>query len=164
MKVLIEIPHTGMFPYQFVHAFPLMMISAMQKGVSIEYELRGHSLVYDAREGAAQKLLESDCDALLFLDSDMMPTADMLMRLIEADKPLVSALAFRRVPGYEPCIFKELSNGDAEIYHDYPKGLIEVAAVGMACTLIKREVFEKITQPWFILTEGSERTFRSVNV
>ena len=29
-------------------------------------------------EGAGKKFLESDCDYLLFLDSDMMPTADTL--------------------------------------------------------------------------------------
>ena len=148
MKVLIEIPHTGNFPYQFVHAFPLMMIRAMQKGISIEYELRGHSLVYDAREGAAKHFLSSDNDFLLFLDSDMMPPPDMLSKLIEYDKPIVSALAFRRVPNYEPCIFKKVDN-EATLYLDYPKGLIEVEGVGMACTLIKREVFEKVKEPWF---------------
>lgn len=149
MKVLIEIPHTGSFPWQFVHSFPLMMVTAMQNNINIEYELRGHSLVYDAREGAAKYFLESDNDYLLFLDSDMMPSRDMLLKLIEHDKPIVSALAFRRVPDYEPCIFKIVKDERVEMYRDYPKGLIEVAGVGMACTLIKKEVFEKVPQPWF---------------
>lgn len=152
MKVLIEIPHTGMFPYQFVNAFPLMIATSMKSGIGIEYELRGHSLVYDAREQAAKYFLESDCDYMLFLDSDMVPPADMLIKLIQHDKPIVSALAFRRVPNYEPCIFKN----DMEFYLDYPKGLIEVAGVGMACTLIKREVFEKVPQPWFTPTAIGE--------
>lgn len=149
MKILVEIPHTGMFPWQFVHSFPLMVVTAIQKGIGIEYELRGHSLVYDAREGAGKKFLESDCDYMLFLDSDMMPTADMLTRLIEHDKPIVSALAFKRVPNYEPCIFKTVTDEGGELYHDYPKGLVEVEGVGMACTLMKKEVFEKVPQPWF---------------
>jgi hypothetical protein len=150
MKVLIEIPHTGVFYWQFVHSFPLMMVTAMQKGVNIEYELRGHSLVYDARNGAAKYFLTSDCDALLFLDSDMMPPADMLIKLVEHDKPVVSALAFKRVPDYEPCIFKVINETEAVVYHDYPKGLIEVAGVGMACCLIKKEVFERVPSPWFM--------------
>lgn len=152
MKVLIEIPHTGMFPYQFVNAYPLMIATSMKSGIGVEYELRGHSLVYDAREQAAKYFLESDCDYMLFLDSDMVPPADMLIKLIQHDKPIVSALAFRRVPSYEPCIFK----GDMEFYLDYPKGLIEVTGVGMACTLIKREVFEKVPQPWFTPTALGE--------
>lgn len=151
MKVLIEIPHTGLFPYQFVHSFPLMMINAMQKGISIEYELRGNSLVYDARESAVKHLLDSDCDSILFLDSDMFPSADMLVKLVEHDKPIVSALAFKRTEPYYPCIFKTLDK-EATVYTDYPRGLIEVAGVGMACCLIKREVFEKVKEPWFFPT------------
>lgn len=149
MKILIEVPHTGLFYWQFVHSFPLMMVTAMQKGINVEYELRGHSLVYDARESAAKYLLESDCDAVLFLDSDMMPTADMLVKLVEHDKPIVSALAFKRVPDYEPCIFKKVTDTEATFYLDYPKGLIEVEGVGMACCLIKKEVFRNIPAPWF---------------
>ncbi len=152
MKILIEIPHTGMFPYQFVNSYPLMLATTMKRGIGIEYELRGHSLVYEAREQAAKHFLESDCDYLLFLDSDMVPPADMLIKLIQHDKPIVSALAFRRVPNYEPCIFKN----DMEFYLDYPKGLIEVAGVGMACTLIKKEVFQNVPQPWFTPTAIGE--------
>jgi GT2 family glycosyltransferase len=133
-----------------------MMVTAMQRGINIEYELRGHSLVYDARNGAAKYFLTSDADALLFLDSDMMPPPDMLTKLVEHDKPIVSALAFKRVPDYEPCIFREVSETEAVIYHDYPKGLIEVAGVGMACCLIKKEVFEKVPPPWFMPGELGE--------
>ena len=152
MKVLIEIPHTGMFPWQFVQSFPLMMATAMKQGIDLEMELRGHSLVYDAREQAAKQFLESDNDYLFFLDSDMVPKADTITRLIEHDKPIVSALAFRRVPNFEPCIFKD----DMTFYYDYPKGLIEVAGTGMACTLIKREVLENMPQPWFFPTNNGE--------
>lgn len=149
MKVLIEIPHVGMFPAQFVNAFPQLIATALKKGINIEYELRGHSLVYLAREDAAKYFLTTDCDSLLFLDSDMVPPPDTISRLVAHDRPIVSALAFRRVPNYEPCIFKHVGNEGGEIYHDYPKGLIEVAGTGMACTLIKKEVFEKVPQPWF---------------
>jgi GT2 family glycosyltransferase len=127
-----------------------MIIRAMQKGINIEYELRGHSLVYDAREEAVKYLLTTDADYILFLDSDMMPPADMLVKLIEHDKPIVSALAFRRVPEYEPCIYKAINDTEATVYTDYPKGLIEVAGVGMACCLIKREVFEQVPGPWYM--------------
>lgn len=153
MKVLIEIPHTGVFYWQFVHALPLMIVTTMQKGINVEYELRGHSLVYDSREGAVKYMLEhKDIDAILFLDSDMMPTADMLLKLIEHDKPIVSALAFKRTEPYYPCIFNKLKEKEAEVYTDYLRGLIEVEGVGMACCLIKREVFEQIPQPWYFPT------------
>jgi len=149
MKVIIEVPNTGLFPYQFVQMWPLMMFTAQQKGIDISYNLRMGSLIYDARECAAKKLLESDADAVLFLDSDMVPSADMLVKLVEHNKPIVTALAFKRVPPYTPCIFKHISKKEATVYTDYPKELTQIEACGMACCLIKREAFEKIPQPWF---------------
>jgi len=148
MKILIEVPHTGLFPWQFVNAFPLMVTQSLAKGMEVHQEFRGNSLIYDARNTAVKLMLENGMDAILFLDSDMEPPADMLVRLAAHDKPIVSALAFRRVPAFEPCIFKAVDE-TAHIYHDYPKGLIRVEGVGMACCLIKREVFETIPGPWF---------------
>jgi GT2 family glycosyltransferase len=89
-----------------------------------------------------------EVDALLFLDSDMVPPADMLLKLLEADKPIAGALAFKRRPPYEPCIFKEVTENSTEFYYDYPKGLIEIAGTGMACCLIKRCVLD-MPKPWF---------------
>ncbi len=144
MKILIEIPNTGLLPVETAAALMRMEKYANLWGIETECVFRRGCLIYDSREAAGNNLLESDCDALLFLDSDMYPTEEMLVRLLEAKKDIISALAFRRVPNYEPCIFDE--NG---FYHDYPEGVIEVEATGMACTLIKREVFEKTPQPWF---------------
>jgi GT2 family glycosyltransferase len=37
----------------------------------------------------------------------------------------------------------------ADFWLDYPKGLIEIQGVGMACTLIKRKVLETVQKPYF---------------
>jgi hypothetical protein len=144
MKVLIEIPNTGLLPVETAAALMRMEKYANLKGIETECVFRRGCLIYDSREEAGKNLLESGCDALLFLDSDMYPTEEMLVRLANAKKDIISALAFRRVPNFEPCIFNEKG-----FYHDYPEGVIEVEAAGMACILIKREVFEKTPQPWF---------------
>lgn len=153
MNILVEIPHTGHFPWEFVHAFPLMLFTAHQQGISIQYELVGHSLIYEAREAAARKVLTNkEYDAVLFLDSDMMPPADLIPKLVAHNKPIVSALAFKRTEPYYPCIFSKIGPKEATVYLDYPRGLIPVEACGMACCLIKREVFEQIPQPWYFPT------------
>ena len=121
----------------------------------------GLSLVYTAREEAAKAFLEGDYDALLFVDSDMVVPIDLLTRLVDADRDIISALAFRRTPGYEPCIFKTCNEQDAKFYLDYPKGMTEIEGVGMACTLIKRRVFETVPEPWFFphKTMGEDLSF-----
>lgn len=145
MKLLIGIPHTGLFHSEVVHAILGLQVPA---GAQVSFSLVGHSLVYDAREGLAKNTLE-EYDAILFLDSDMVPAPDTIIRLLAHNVPIVSALCFKRTPPHSPCIFKKVTTTDAHFYEDYPKGLIEVAGAGMACTLIRKEVFEKVPQPWF---------------
>jgi len=149
MKVVVCIPYTGYIAPQAAYSLPAMACYARSKGIELELLPIGLSLVYAAREQAAKYLLESGCDSLLFIDSDMVVPMDLVPRLIEADKDIVSGLAFKRVPGYEPCIFKKCDREGTEFYLDYPKGLIEVQGVGMACTLIKRKVFEILQTPYF---------------
>lgn len=149
MKVVVCIPYTGYIAPQAAYSLPAMACYARSKGIELELLPIGLSLVYAAREQAAKYLLESGCDSLLFIDSDMVVPMDLVPRLIEADKDIVSGLAFKRVPGYEPCTFKKCDREGTEFYLDYPKGLIEVQGVGMACTLIKRKVFEILQTPYF---------------
>lgn len=149
MRILICIPYTGFVAPQAAYSLIPMACHARNQGVSVDMLPIGLSLVYTAREEAVKAFLEGEYEALLFVDSDMVVPVDLLTKLIEADKDIVSALAFKRTPGYEPCIFKECNEQDAKFYLDYPKGLIEIQGVGMACTLIKRKVFESVPEPWF---------------
>ena len=149
MKVLMCIPYTGYIPPQAAYSLPPMACYARSKGIEIDMLPVGLSLIYTARERAADTLIQGGYDALLFIDSDMAVPANMLVKLIEHDKDIVSALAFKRFPPYEPCIFKKCDREGTEFWLDYPKGLIEIQGVGMACTLIKRKVFESVPKPWF---------------
>jgi hypothetical protein len=149
MKILICIPYTGYIPPQAAYSLPPMACYARSKGIEIGMLPIGLSLVYTAREKAAQALIDDDYDALLFIDSDMVVPVDLVTRLVEANKNIVSALAFKRIPPYEPCIFKKCDHEGTAFWLDYPKGLIKVEGVGMACTLIKREVFEAMEKPYF---------------
>lgn len=144
MKVLIGVPHTGLFPYQTVHA----MLSMRSKH-QLQWTLIGQSLIYDSREQMAQMVIDNGFDYLFFLDSDMQPPPDIIDKLIAHDKPIVSAMAFKRLAPFTPCFFKKVEVGKAEPLLEYPKGLVEVEGVGMACCLIKREVLEQTKKPMF---------------
>jgi hypothetical protein len=149
MKVLLCIPYTGYIPAQAAYSLPPMACYSRKHGIEVDMLPIGLSLVYVAREQAVEACLQSDYDALLFVDSDMVVPMDLLTRLVDANKDIISALAFRRVPPYEPCIFKKCDRGDMQFWLDYPKGLIEIQGVGMACTLIKRKVLETVQKPYF---------------
>lgn len=151
MKILVAIPYTSHVPATAAYTLMPMMSFTEKMGVSISQFTAGMSLVYIAREEAVKLAIKDNYDYLMFIDSDMVVPVNLITRLLSHKKPIVSGLAFKRVPDHEPCIFKSLDPPD--YYYDYPQGLVEVAAVGMACTLIDCNVLKALPPPWF-LPEG----------
>jgi hypothetical protein len=146
VKVLVGVPHMGIFPYQTV-ASMLNLIGATKYPNS--FALLGLSLVYVAREDIVKNAIDNGFTHVFFLDSDMNPPSNIINKLVEQDKDIISGMAFKRVFPFEPCFYdkiEETSEGKClRIYRDWEKdSLIEVVGVGMACCLIKIEVFKKL--------------------
>jgi hypothetical protein len=118
-----------------------------------------HSVAW-ARNNLIEQFLESDAEYLFLVDADMGVPREGLKTLVEHDLPIVGAFCFRRDPPYEPTLMIKTNqkiNEQTYLYEnmrDYPDGLMEVHATGGACLLIKREVLEKVTSPWFYELDG----------
>jgi hypothetical protein len=105
-----------------------------------------------ARNGVEKKFLELSSDpddTLVFLDSDHLFPQTIIRDLVNDDKPVVAALAFRRGPPFYPCAFKKDNNGILKPIHVYEKTLMRVDAVGFPAVAIKRSVFEKLNEEGF---------------
>jgi len=89
--------------------------------------------------------LKKNPDYILFLDSDQVFLPAMLDCLISLNQDVVSALCFQRMRPHNPAIRIK-----GKVYKDFNEGeILEVDQVGMACILIRSEVFKKIKPPWF---------------
>lgn len=147
IKVLVGIPHMGSFPYQTVGS--LLNLIASTKYLN-SFALLGLSLVYVAREDIVRNAIDNGFTHVFFLDSDMDAPPDIINKLIERDKDIVSGMAFKRVYPFEPCFYDriEVIDGGRKSLHicrDWEKdSLVEVVGVGMACCMIKIEVFKKL--------------------
>ena len=153
MRGLICVPHTGFFPYQFVAAWTQLLFHTRQFCDQLDFRFVGSSLVYEAREQAAEHCLKEGYEWLFFLDSDMDPRPDTIERLLRWDKPIVSAMAFKRMQPYTPCFYPRVEFDGEKVQiqtaDDWEEGLAEVEGVGMACCLIRREVLEGTPKPLF---------------
>lgn len=100
--------------------------------------------VVHARRNIAAKFMKEAYSALLFLDDDISPPADVLARLEEANRPIVSANYPTYIDGrIRSCAYKKVDNNwFASSFAE--TGVGEVDAVGLGCCLIKREVFVEI--------------------
>lgn len=105
------------------------------------------------RNRQASRFLETDYECLMPVDCDIVPPDDAIVRLLAHDKAIcgIASLSFQFG---EP--FAVVLEAMPEEPHGYKqaKGLqglkkLKDGAIGLACCLIKREVFERMSRPWF---------------
>ena len=168
--IVIGIPHTGLFHWQTMASLLSMQFV---KGYQLKYHMIGSCLVYEAREAIAKFAMESNADYIVYLDSDMVPPTDMLIKMINTfeqmpDTGLVSGMAFKRIPPFQPCFYTKLAYDTKNLKPllespiKFPtEGLIELQGVGMACCMLKTDVFRKINAPYFfpLPNVGEDLTF-----
>jgi len=160
IKITIGIPTASNLLHQkFVQS---LMCLQLPQNTEIDYNvITGYQLPF-ARNRIVQHALDSNSDYVFFIDADMVFPSDSLIRLFNHNLDLVNALAFRRTSPHYPTIFKWNENEKCYETMSYTKGLLEVEATGMACMLIKTEVFKKMKQPWYYYrdnTFSSDLTF-----
>lgn len=93
-------------------------------------------------------------DYLLSVDSDIILPKDALVKMIQADKDIVSGLYIQRIPDTHTIeIYMVTPNGgvtnipsDMLLQHE---GLVEVAGCGFGCCLVKSNVLREMDYPHF---------------
>ena len=83
----------------------------------------------------------------MWLDSDMVFPVDIIDALLSHDKDIVACNYSTRVEPHRPVAFKSLGDLDKRIFNQ--AGLESADAVGMGCMLVKREIYEKLSMPYF---------------
>ncbi len=97
---------------------------------------------YDhARNAVCQAAIQNGFDFVFFLDSDVIPPNDAIIRLMRHRLPVVSGVYFRRSPPHSvPVMMKH-----GRWYTDYPKDrLFDVDFVGAGCMLIHTSVLQQL--------------------
>lgn len=92
-----------------------------------------------ARNRAAASFLASDCDRMLFIDTDIGFTADDIKHIVESEEPIVGGIYPLKCMDLKPCLSVLPGHKPTPV-----GGLIPVAWVGTGFLSIKREVFEAL--------------------
>ena len=152
-KTLLAIPTVKTIQVEFQRC--LMQLLAANPGT--DYALIDQASIHVAREYAVVQMRKGGYDSILFLDSDMTFSPDLLDKLRRHDAPVTSAMCVKRVEPYTPCFYQELGYADGGRVtlvpfepDSWPDKPFTAAAVGAACLLIKAEVFQRIKYPWFL--------------
>ena len=120
------------------------------------------------RNDVARVALEHKCDYLMFIDDDVVVKPNTYKSLREANKDVVAALTFIRGYPFHPMFFKDFENIERHngkrrkdlTFHDSyedeidTEGLVKTGAVGFSCVLIKVDVLQAMTPPYFVTGPG----------
>lgn len=105
-----------------------------------------------ARNQSAQWALDNKLKYLFFMGDDTVPPAHVLRRFIflmenNPDIMVLGGIYFTKEEHPMPLVFRGNGKGP---YWDWKIGeLFWVTGLGMDCTLIRTEVFQKLSKPWF---------------
>jgi len=162
-KPMIGVPLHPSFPFLHI-AVISSILQTMRQFPGIPLTISRQFEVSQAREEIARSFLNSDCTHLLMVDSDIVMPPDTLPKMLAVDAPVVvakyaekgkmeasyhcyhhSQVPFRRDEKVEvrPGERRELKDIDPMLF-------------GLGCVLVKREVFEKLEEPYFKFTITDE--------
>ena len=145
MKYLIAIPCMDTMPTGFVRS----LVSTRIIG-TCEISFAISSLIYDARNHLAHKGATEGFDRVLWLDSDMTYSPDLMERLaarLDEGADMVTGLYMKRKAPIEPTIFKSgtLEKPTSDVYLDYPRdALFEVAGCGFGAVMMTAELLKVV--------------------
>ena len=144
-KVLVYFLHTEVVPTAFAMSLRRLIVPG-----DILPPIAGMPFDH-ARNHAVQQFLASPFQFLFSIDSDMVVPPDTILRLLNRNLPIVSAMYCRRSPPHSVPVM--IKNGEW-VTKFIPGSLVEVDWVGAGALLIHRSVFEKMPpqrpgKPWF---------------
>lgn len=120
----------------------------------------GNALIADSRSITATQFYEdSDCDQLIFIDSDVAWEAGALLKLIDAPKDMVAGIYPRRK---DPIEYAVHYLDKEELWADPETGLLEVKAVPTGFLKLSRECIGKMIEAYpekHLYTADDDKSF-----
>lgn len=120
--------------------------NVLEYGITIQVSsIAGCSVVTRARNMIAEEFLKSDCDSLMFIDSDMSFSPDDVIRLLafNQERPIVAGAYEARKKGKIYILTLDDDNG--QIVMD-SMGLVKAKRVATGFMMIRRDVFTKLAE------------------
>ena len=162
-KILIAVPSTEQVAAEFAQCLGMASGYLVSQGHAINIGLNIGSYVGKNRRELVQYFLSTDFEYIWWLDYDMTFPVDACAKLLEHDVPIVGCNYRRRRfpnPSFLACRTDKKSILDGcetvELTDDSPDSeFVDVA--GHGCCLVKREVYEKIGEPYYIIDYDKKR-------
>jgi len=127
--------------------------------------ISGCSLITKARNGLVADFLESDADSMLFIDADVVVSADAILRLfaLSLDKDITAGIYPRR--GSDRKFFLDYHLDDKGALEFDANGLLRISRIGTGFMMIQRHVLETMIAKhpeWAYSNNVTDRTEHAI--
>lgn len=161
-KIFIATPmFGGQANYMYIISLINTLTTLGQNGIASMFEIAANeSLITKARNILVEGFLKSDCTHLLFIDADLGFDANDILRMIQANKPLIGGQYAKKKINWD--VVKRVVQGVPDIPGPHINAVVaestfrpigdvmsfdinqpvEVESIATGMMLIKREVFE----------------------
>lgn len=147
-KILVASP---VQEYMEVETFKSIWDLDVPEGYELDFRIEKSDNISQVRNLIAE--WAKRYDYLFSVDSDIVLPKDTLVKMLAADKDVISGLYIQRIPGTQTLeVYMATPNGGCtNIPYSMLEnlGVVEIEACGMGCALIKSEVFRKMEYPHF---------------
>lgn len=169
-NLMIAIPFTGRnlvpaFTFAFQNLHPPMNTNAIYATNFDDMQIPRAAPVAELRQWFAEQAVANKCKYLFFIDEDVTPPPHALRQLIfqmdhHPEAWAIGGVVCHKSKPTAPMIFRGHGNGP---YWDWKAGeFFEVSGIGMGCTIIRVETFEKMEKPWFKTVDNMEAFFDGI--
>lgn len=145
MKLAICMPTLQQMPTRSAMCLTAMVGHTIQSGVADEIGIKNISSAYIdlSRTQLAVSMLQQGADALFWLDHDHTFPVDSIVRLLNREVPIVGCGYRRRTPPE----FEQMPSGIKPSLRHPPLAEADYLLGGF--TLVRRQVYEKLTPPFY---------------
>lgn len=168
-KTLIAIPAMDLCPVPFAYS-----LATLRRDCPSRISIISGAAIHEARNKLAEEAVESGCDRVLWLDSDMSFDDDLMIRLgedLDQGWDMVCGIYFKRRLPVTPVIYKAIDaeGGRTEVFADYPRdSLFEIAGCGFGAVMMKAELLRRMIDnpftPYGNLSEDLSFCLRAGNI
>ena len=162
MRIFIAIPCPAKVHAEFAQSLAVISAQLVATGHTVEVGICIGSYLAKNRRELSELFLKHDFDYLFWLDSDMKIPPDAGNKLLSHNVQIAACNYRRRRfpnPTFIACNFKDEFYGpsdEVKISEDSPETEF-IDATGFGCCLIRRDVFDKVETPHFIVEYDKEK-------
>ena len=146
MRLFIAIPCGDTVRHEFADSLVKLCTHLAEQGIEYYVKFWEGSLVYDARDGLALAAIEGNYTHVLWLDSDIQFSVDIVDILLSTDQPFVTGVYRSRRSPFSICLYSSLWAG-ARV-RELPNEPFKVEGCGFGCVLMRINVLYEIRREY----------------